>query len=169
MNNRWSFVKRFGSISYSEFMAMADQFVYAVGHSHYAQAEVTVTFYKELPHSVSAPMEGVGEWVASENKKLELAKIYKPSDIPGLPHIPQEIFERAVSVQLIIRLPLYNCVLGHMECKGLLPRHVVFYVQSNDEDACQQIYNRCVGKQRPSRLWFGEGSGFERCHPCSVS
>ena len=169
MNNRWSFVKRFGSISYSDFVAMGRQFVDAVGHSHYAQAEVTIIFYKELPHSVTAPVDGIDEWVAQENKKSELAKIIKPSDIPGIPYIPQDLFNLAVNVQLTVRLPMYDCVFGHMECKGLLPRHIVYYVQSSNDEACQRIYNRCAGRERPSRVWFAQGDGFERCHSRSLS
>ena len=165
---RWSFRKRFGRISYADFLKMAQQFVAAMGQQHHdSKLEIFVTLYASIPHSVSAPLDGIAEFVEKENAKLELAKIVGVGS--EMPHVPQELFVSAKNVQLVVHAPGYNCAFGHIECKGLLPRHIVFYVQSNNANAVERIKSDCVGKDRPSEFLFRQGDGFERCHSVSLS
>ena len=166
---RWSFRKRFGCISYYDFLKMAQQFVTAMEQQHHgSKLEISVTLYASIPHSVSAPIDdGIAEFVEKENAKLELAKMV---GVGGeMPHVPQELFVSAKNVQLVVHAPGYDYAFGHIECKGLLPHYIVFYVQSSNASAVEKIKSDCVGKHRPSKFWFGQGDGFERCHSVSLS
>lgn len=165
---RWSFRKRFGRISYADFLKMAQQFITTMGQHHSgSNLKVSITLYASIPHSVSAPMDGIAEFVEKENAKLELAKIAGMGSV--VPYVPQELFASAKNVQLVVHAPGYDYAFGHIECKGLLPHHIVFYVQSGNADAVEKIKDVCVGKHRPSKLLFRQGSGFERCHRISLS
>lgn len=160
--NHWSFGKIFGKISYRDFLKMADSF-YNVLYLQYPEEDlwVTVIFYKEIPHSVSAPEDGILEWVERENKGKELARITKTK---GLPYFPQELFDSAVNVYLFVETK--GGSIACIEAKGLLPRHIVFSVWT---EKGTQVQSLCTGKYRPSPLLFYRGNGEEHLHACSLS
>lgn len=162
---RWSFVKRFGRVSFDDFMVLSRQFCEAVDSQYKSPSKITVTFYAKLPHSITTWEPGLNEWVAERNKEGELAQVI------GLENVTQKLFDKAVNVQLDIRPEddsrAPNYTFGHFECKGLLNRHFVYYVQP--EEVGIPVKRLLFGNQRPSRLWFGVGNGYEHCHSVSFS
>ncbi len=162
--NRWSFIKRFGRVNFEEFMRFADQFCKAVDSCYESPSKITVTFYAELPYSITTIRPPLNELVAERNKERELAKVV------GLENATRELFDRAINVQLDIRpenagqAPEYT--FGQLECKGLLNRHLVFYVQP--EEVGNPVRALFLGEQRP-KLRFAIGDGYEHCHSVSRS
>ncbi len=161
---RWSFVKRFGRITFDDFMRLAPQFCNAIDSCYESPSRVTITFYKKPPHSITTIEPELDKWLAERNKEGELAKVN------GLENVTRDLFDQAVNIQLKIRpeddtrAPRYT--FGHMECKGLLRRHVVCYVQP--EEVGSLVKTLLLGEQRPPRLKFGVGHGFECCHSLSL-
>ena len=163
--NRWSFIKRFGPVNFDDFMFFARQFCDAV-RSHYdSPSRVTVTFYAKLPHTITTVQPGINEWLDEKNKEGELAKVI------GFENVTRELFEQAVNVQLDIRpedddkAPKYT--VGYLECKGLLNRHLVYYVQPKEVGGL--VERLLLGEQRPSKVSFSIGDGYEHCHLVTVS
>ena len=165
MSNRWSLIKRFSPITHEDFMLAGSQFCHLVGQYHRRTSETLVTLYKELPHSVTAPEDGVAGFVAEENSKKVLAVFTSIQDIP------KDLFNLAENVQVTIRpneLDSSINVCGYMECKGLLSRHMVFSV--SPDNIGEYLRTLCLGKEyRPSKLWFGQGDGFEQLNHYSLS
>lgn len=163
--NRWSFIKRFAPINFDDFISFARQFCEAVDSCYDSPSRVTVTFYAKLPHSITTIQPGLNEWLAERNKEGELAKV------TGLKSVTRELFDQAVNIQLDIRpeddskAPKY--AFGHLECKGLLNRYLVYYVQP--EEVGSRVKKLLLGEQRPSKVKFGIGDGYEHCHSVSLS
>ena len=162
--DRWSFVKRFGRISFEDFADFAKEFCDAVDSCYKGSSVVTVTFYKQLPHSITTVEPGLNEWIDEENKKRELAEVV------GLENITKELFDQAVNVQLVIR-PRNDSwaprsTFGALECKGLLNRHLVYYAQP--EAVSEHVKKVLLDEKGPSRLLFGLGDGYEHCHSVSL-
>ena len=163
--NRWSFIKRFGKITYDDFMRFAQQFCSAVDSCYESPSVVIVRFYEQLPRSITTIHQfGLNEWLAEYNKSKQLAEIIE------LENVTKELFDKAANIQLDIRpiddakAPLYT--FGHLECKGLLNRHLVYYVQP--EEVGEVVKALHLNKQRPSVLRFGIGDGYEHCHRVSI-
>ncbi|OHA84086.1 MAG: hypothetical protein A2937_02730 [Candidatus Yonathbacteria bacterium RIFCSPLOWO2_01_FULL_47_33b] len=165
MSNRWSLIKRFGPITHKDFMLIGGNFCHLVEYYHQRTSETIVTLYKELPYSVTAPEDGISEWVDEENSKKELAVI------AGIQNVPRDLFDLAENVQVIVVPNLMDSssnVCGYMECKGLLSRHMVFSV--SPDLTGKYLRSLCLSKEnRPSKLWFGQGDGFEKLHHYSLS
>lgn len=144
---------------------MGQQFIRAIREQFSGTVVVTATFYSGIPH-FSAPDHGVDEWQNEQNRKLVLSKLsWNGVEID----VPPELFDSAAYVELAIEAPLRVFTFGKMECKGLLPRHIVFSVDGITVNAPQKVMENCVGKYRPSKWWFGRGDGFECCHTLSLS
>lgn len=160
MSNRWSLIKRFGPITYDDFMLRGGQFCREVKKYHQRTSETIITLYKELPHSVITPERRIIEWADEENSEKVLAVFTAIEDVP------RDLFNLAENVQVVVSPSEVDSscnVCGYMECKGLLPHHMVFNVSpSNIGDYLKSL---CLsGKNRPSKLWFGQGDGFEELH-----
>lgn len=162
--NRWSFIKRLRYINFDDFMNAARQFCEAIDSQYDSPSKVTVTFYAKLPCSITTIQPGLNEYLAKENKKGELAVV-------GLEDVTEELFNQAVNVHLNIRpedgSQAPNHTYGHLECKGLLNRHLVYYVQP--EEVGRPVKKLLLGGQRPSKIKFGVGDGFEECHSVSYA
>ncbi len=162
MDNRWSLIKRFGPITHKDFMSIGDQFCNMVKGYHRRTSGTIITLYKEIPHSDE---EGISEWTNAENYEKVLAVFTAIEDVP------RDLFDLAENVQVIVRpseVDSSSNVCGHMECKGLLSRHMVFSVSPGTIGA--YIRGLCLSKEyRPSKLWFGDGDGSEKLHPYSPS
>lgn len=159
--NNWSFIKRFGNISHSDFVSMAQRLIAAM-REHHRSLEITIIMYGGLPHTNTAPIDGIGEWTDSENKKKEILRIEVSENMPP---ISRELFDLAKNIQLFVRSANGTC--GYMECKGLLPRHVTFSAWTGEQS--EKIKKLCVEANRPSRLWFKKGGGLEWSHTHSLS
>lgn len=161
MSNRWSLIKRFGPITHKDFMLIGGQFCRLVKEYHRETSEVTVTLYKEIPRSGE---EGISEWVDAENHKKVLAVFTAIEDVP------RELFDLAENVQVVVsprEVDSISNIRGYMECKGLLPRHMVFSISPGTIG--EYIRGLYLSKEyRPSKLWFGQGDGFEKLHPRSL-
>lgn len=161
---RWSFIKRFAPINFEDFIHFAHQFCEMVDSCYESPSKVTVTFYTKLPHSITTIEPGLNEWLAKENEKCELAVVI------GLENVTQDLFDQAVNVQLDIRpeddsqAPEY--AFGNLECKGLLNKHLVYHVQP--EEVGDVVKRSLLNEQRPSKIRFGVGDGYEHCHSVSV-
>lgn len=154
---RWSFVKSIllGSVSFENFVYFGKQFCDIINSRSPGTAQVTISLYKKLPWSVPASENGILEWVAKENEQRLLA------EIDGIENVSKELFNLAENVQLLIR---HADEFGLMECKGLLPRHIVYAVEP---DSLGDLVKYLIKK--PSRLTWGVGDGSEELHPHSLS
>lgn len=165
MSNRWSLIKRFGPITHEDFVLTGGRFCHLVKQYHRRTSETIITLYKELPHSVTAPEDGVLGWVEEENHKKVLAVFTAIQDVP------RDLFNLAENIQVSVRpneLDSSSNVCGRMECKGLLSRHMVFSV--SPDSIGEYLRSLCLSKEnRPSKLWFGQGDGHEWLHSHSLS
>ncbi len=157
--DHWSFVKRFKPITYDDFRLIGGKFCHLVKQYHRRTSETTVTLYKEIPSSIITNKNGVSIFTIEENAKNVLAVFTSIEDVP------KDLFNLAENVQVAVRpneLDSSN-VCGYMECKGLLPRHMVFNV--SPYNIGKYIRSLCLGKEyRPSKFWFGQGDGFKKLH-----
>ena len=145
-------------------MHFAQQFCAAVDSCYESPSVVTIRLYKQLPHSITTIVPGLNEWIAEENREKQLA------EVRGLENVTKRLFDKVANIQLDIRpidkarAPLYT--FGHLECKGLLNRHLVYYVQP--EEVGEIVKTLHLNEQRPSMLRFGVGDGYEHCHIVSI-
>lgn len=142
--NRWSFIKRVGKITYKDFMHFAEQFRRTISLHCESLLQITIVLYKNLPHSITVPDPAgiTDKWLAEDNKRKELIRVF------GLENVTEDLFDKAVNIQLYIR-PINDdkkseFTFGYLECKGLLPRHFVYYVLPK-EIGCS-IKNLCLAK-----------------------
>ncbi len=162
--DRWSFRKRLGSISFYDFRRLARQFCDTVDACYPGSSKVTVTFYKNLPGSVTMLDEGLMEFVARLNAEGELAKVDR------LENATKELFDKAVNVQLLIvpaeeeKAP--RSTFGHLECKGLRNDLLTYYIQP--DVVARSVRGQILGEGRPSVFKFGTGKGFEHLHRVSL-
>lgn len=164
MSNRWSFIKRFGPITHKDFMLIGGQFCRLIKEYHRRTSETIITLYKELPNSVITSERRIIEWSDEENSKKVLAVFTAIEDVP------RELFDLAENVQVVVsprEVDSISNIRGYMECKGLLPRHMVFSISPGTIG--EYIRGLYLSKEyRPSKLWFGQGDGFEKLHPRSL-
>src|SRR5258708_38510739 len=161
--NRWSIVKRFGKIDYTDFVTFANRFCEAINACYASPSLVTITFFNKVPHYITSWQPELEDYLAEENRKKQIGEVV------GLENATRDLFDRAIYVSLRVvpteesNTPQYT--FGSLECKGLRKRHMVFYVQP--KEIGDYVQKRTTRTERPSRIAFTIGDDYEHC--CSVS
>ena len=156
--HQWSFGKRFRNITFEDFMCSAQQFIKALEKACGGSSQITVVFYKEIPVFCSTPLDGHENALFDrQNKKRELVVL---NSIAG---VTKNLFEWALYVNVTViprdsrNAPAFAS--GQMSCKGLLPRNIIFHVQSHQISG--GVKKAMIGKQGPSKILFSIGDGLE--------
>jgi len=160
--DRWSFKRRFGDITFEDFIGFVKQFSCSIGSHCEDSTKVTITLYGEVPITASIVHPDSEEMYRRDIQSKQFAILERISELTN------ELFEEAVFVVVDVHLEHEKVskylpgTFGKMSCKGSLPSHILFSLHPEElaEGVSQAI--------KPSRLQFAIGDGHEKNHLHSV-
>ncbi len=166
-----SFIKRFSKVDYKNFADVIDLFRIELEHYFLnGKQEITITLYSAIPDSITSLNDDLQESLNISNKKLVFKeilarKIESRKDFCNF--IREEDFEKAAFVRVVMKNPdktssYFTCI----EFKGLLPKHVVCYIQP--EGLAEIVFTQ-MKEYAPLGLFAKIGDGTEKNHHISFS
>lgn len=147
---RWDLKKTFTRASLDEFTLAVKTLQDELNGA--APVALQVTFYNGLPSATTMHEE----WLAAANEADRQSKVM--AVVSDLQDVTRDLWDKAVYVEARLK---NDKTFANVEAKGLLPRSLTFYMQSNDPSVDTQHSQESVQKQ--FRGWR-RGDGFFSYH-----